>query len=140
MCAEGRPAVDAAGNVRFFSGSVCDAYLQREAPSPGYTTVRWRGRHVADPSEMSEEERSAFWTEVAIVARAITRAFAPGHLNYDVLGNLVPHVHVHIVPRYLDDACPNMPLKPWLPVPVDAEVMHTQVEQLAALLANDVRR
>jgi diadenosine tetraphosphate (Ap4A) HIT family hydrolase len=89
MCAEGRPAIDANGNVRFFAGKVADAYLQREAPQPGYTTVRWRGRHVADPCEMTPGEATGYWLEVLIVARALTAAFEPCHVNYDILGNLV---------------------------------------------------
>lgn len=30
--------------------------------------------------------------------------------NYQLLGNMVPHLHVHVVPRYLDDAAPQRPL------------------------------
>jgi hypothetical protein len=65
MCAEGRPEVDAVGNVRYFAGSCTDAYLQCEAPTLGYSTVRWRGRHLADINEMTGDELAAFWAEVA---------------------------------------------------------------------------
>jgi diadenosine tetraphosphate (Ap4A) HIT family hydrolase len=134
MCDEGRPDVDGNGNCRFFVGANTDAYLHRDAPQPGYVTVRWRGRHVADLSDMAEEELARFWREVAIVARGLTEAFQPCHLNYDVLGNLVPHVHVHIVPRYLDDPCPNSPLKPWVLHRGSEEDLRHQTEQLRALL------
>jgi diadenosine tetraphosphate (Ap4A) HIT family hydrolase len=43
------------------------------------------------------------------VARAIEAAFAPIKLNYDVLGNSVPQLHTHIVPRYADDPRPGWP-------------------------------
>ncbi|HSR24239.1 MAG TPA: HIT domain-containing protein, partial [Candidatus Eisenbacteria bacterium] len=36
--------------------------------------------------------------------------YRPCHLNYQILGNAVPHVHVHVVPRYPDDAAPGRPL------------------------------
>jgi diadenosine tetraphosphate (Ap4A) HIT family hydrolase len=136
MCAEGRPDVDPVGNVRFFAGLGCDAYLQREAPALGYTTVRWRGRHVADLGEMTGDELAGLWTDVARVARLLEDAFAPCHLNYEVLGNLVPHVHVHIVPRYLDDPCPNAPLKPWEPVPVDDAALREQLARLTGFAAH----
>jgi diadenosine tetraphosphate (Ap4A) HIT family hydrolase len=109
MCVEGRPDIDGNGNRRFFAGASTDAYLHRDAPQPGYTTVRWRGRHVPDVSDMTEDELVPFWREVASVACALTGVFEPCHLNYELLGNLVPHVHVHIVPRYVDDPCPHTP-------------------------------
>jgi diadenosine tetraphosphate (Ap4A) HIT family hydrolase len=134
MCAEGRADIDANGNRRFFTGSHTDAYLQRHAPQAGYATVRWRGRHVPDVSDMTAEEVDQFWCEVVIVARAINAVFQPCHLNYELLGNFVPHVHVHIVPRYLDDPSPNTPLKPWVPQLVDeADLMH-QAEELRGAL------
>ncbi len=129
ICAEGRPDDNGSG-VRFFEGRTSDAYLQRSAPAAGYSLVLWRGRHIPDVSEMASEEATAYWLEVLQVARIVTRVFEPCHLNYDLLGNLVPHVHTHIVPRYLDDTSPNMPLKPWEPVLVGESVFEGQLEQL----------
>jgi hypothetical protein len=55
MCAEGRPEETAFG-VRILTGEVCDAMLQRSAIQRGYTVVIWRGRHVVEPTELSDEE------------------------------------------------------------------------------------
>ena len=90
----------------------------------------WRGRHIPDVSEMTSEEAAGYWLEVLQVARIVTRVFHPCHLKYDLLGNLVPHVHTHIVPRYVDDTSPNMPLKPWEPAPVPEGVFQDQLKQL----------
>ena len=60
----------------------------------------------------------------------MTDVFEPCHLNYDLLGNGVPHVHTHIVPRYVDDPCPNMPLKPWDPRPVPDHELAEQATRL----------
>jgi diadenosine tetraphosphate (Ap4A) HIT family hydrolase len=129
MCDEGRPD-DSGGGLRFFAGETADAYLQRSAPCAGYAIVVWRGRHVPDVSEMEPSEVTAFWSEALEVARAVAAVFEPCHLNYELLGNLVPHVHTHIVPRYLHDASPNAPLKPWVPVTVPEEELHSQVVRL----------
>ena len=51
-------------------------------------------------------------------------------MNYQVLGNGVPHVHAHVVPRYLDDPCPNMPLSPWVVREVDAKDFSHQLDLL----------
>jgi hypothetical protein len=64
--------------------------------------------------------------------RAIRRAFMPCHVNYLLLGNLALHLYVHVVPRYLDDPAPGMPL-PWAPSPVPEDVFDRQFSQLRDL-------
>jgi len=49
---------------------------------------------------------------VGEVARAIEAEFAPVKLNLFTLGNMVPHLHTHVVPRFLDDPFPGG-LIPW---------------------------
>jgi diadenosine tetraphosphate (Ap4A) HIT family hydrolase len=44
------------------------------------------------------------------VASAVERHFRPVKLNYQLLGNAVPHLHTHLVPRYADDPAPGRPL------------------------------
>ena len=56
------------------------------------------------------ETRSRFLEEMAIVAEAVFRAFAPRKLNYEMLGNSVAHAHWHIFPRYTDDPNPAWPV------------------------------
>jgi diadenosine tetraphosphate (Ap4A) HIT family hydrolase len=59
----------------------------------------------------------------------IEHVFAPCHMNYQLLGNSVPHLHVHLVPRYLDDPAPGKPL-PWEPKPVVQPEYDRQVHLL----------
>jgi diadenosine tetraphosphate (Ap4A) HIT family hydrolase len=108
MCAEGRPDETPRG-VRVFVGDVADAYLQRAAIQRGYTIVIWRGRHVAEPTELDADEAAAFWLEVLRVGRALEEHLQPVKLNYDVLGNSLPHLHAHVIPRYADDPRPGWP-------------------------------
>lgn len=123
MCAEGRPEETASG-IRFFAGEVADAYLQRAGVQRGYTIVIWRGRHVAEPTELSEEEAATYWRELLEVGRALERHLSPVKLNYDVLGNSLPHLHVHVVPRYADDPRPGWPF----PFPVEEPLPHPEAE------------
>ena len=108
MCAEGRPDETPWG-VRIFAGEVSDAYLQRPDVQRGYTIVIWRGRHVAEPTGLSDDEAAAYWLEVLRVGRAIEAHLRPVKLNYDLLGNSLPHLHTHVVPRYADDPRPGWP-------------------------------
>ena len=108
MCAEGRPDETAYG-LRTLAGEVSDAYLQRRAVQRGYTIVIWRGRHVAEPTELSEDEASAYWRDVLRVGSALELVLRPVKLNLETLGNSLPHLHTHVMPRYADDPRPGWP-------------------------------
>jgi diadenosine tetraphosphate (Ap4A) HIT family hydrolase len=75
----------------------------------------WRGRHVAEPTALEDDEAGQYVREVLAVGRALEEAFHPVKLNYNVLGNALPHLHTHIVPRYADDPRPGWPF----PFPAD---------------------
>jgi diadenosine tetraphosphate (Ap4A) HIT family hydrolase len=108
MCEQGRPEETEHG-ARFFAGEVADAYLQRANVQRGYSVVVWRGRHVAEPTELAPEEAAKYWLEVLEAGRRIERSLQPVKLNYDVLGNSLPHLHTHVIPRYADDPKPGWP-------------------------------
>jgi diadenosine tetraphosphate (Ap4A) HIT family hydrolase len=108
MCSEGRPEETDYG-AGCFAGDVADAYLQRAGIQRGYTSVIWRGRHVVEPTELGPEEAAQYWRELLEVGRAIETALEPVKLNYDILGNSLPHLHTHVIPRYADDPKPGWP-------------------------------
>lgn len=108
MCAEGRPD-ETPGGIRFFEGRVTDAYLRTTAIQRAVSVVIWRRRHVAEPTELDVDDATAYWAELLIAARAIEEVFEPVKLNYDTLGNSVPHLHTHVVPRFADDPKPGWP-------------------------------
>jgi diadenosine tetraphosphate (Ap4A) HIT family hydrolase len=108
MCEQGRPEETAHG-ARFFAGDVADAYLQKERIQRGYSVVIWRGRHVAEPTELSEEEAGQYWLELLEAGRRLERHLQPVKINYDILGNSLPHLHAHVIPRYADDPKPGWP-------------------------------
>jgi diadenosine tetraphosphate (Ap4A) HIT family hydrolase len=109
MCEPG--ADETPFGVRVFEGRWCDAYLGRFPVRPGYTYVVWTGRHVAEPTELSDEEAAGFWGEVARVARGVAEQARPVKMNWLSLGNGVPHLHVHLVPRPADDDRAGGPLE-----------------------------
>ena len=61
------------------------------------------------PTELDDAEAAGYGRDVLRVGRALEEAFSPVKLNYDVLGNSVPHLHTHIVPRYAEDPRPGWP-------------------------------
>src|SRR5208282_793695 len=61
-------------------------------------------RHATELSQLSDAERRGYLDEMCLLARAIEACFRPHKLNYELLGNQVPHLHWHLFPRYRDDA------------------------------------
>jgi diadenosine tetraphosphate (Ap4A) HIT family hydrolase len=110
MCAS-EGAAETPHGVRVFEGRWCDGYLSRYPMRPGYTVVIWKGRHVAEPGELSPEEAAGFWGEVASVADAVEAEYRPVKMNWLHLGNGVPHLHAHVVPRTIDDVHAGGPLE-----------------------------
>jgi diadenosine tetraphosphate (Ap4A) HIT family hydrolase len=109
MCAQDRADEDEHG-IRIYAGRYSDAYLQRASWQLGYTIVIWRGRHVAEPTELAAQEAGGYWLEVLQVASALQRHFRPVKMNYQTLGNAVPHLHTHLLPRFAQDPAPGRPL------------------------------
>jgi diadenosine tetraphosphate (Ap4A) HIT family hydrolase len=58
--------------------------------------------HATELSHLGPK-REPFLAEMALLAEAITACFRPHKLNYELLGNLVPHLHWHLFPRSADD-------------------------------------
>jgi diadenosine tetraphosphate (Ap4A) HIT family hydrolase len=135
FCDHGRPE-ETANLVRFFVGEVSDAYLLRADIQRGLTVVVWRGRHVVEPTELSDEEAASYGSEVLRVGRALETVLQPVKLNYNLLGNSVPHLHTHIVPRYADDPKPGWPFPfPYPePPPMPEDGLRRDAEALRAAI------
>ena len=113
MCAQGRPEENEYG-IRVYRSDTSDGYLQKQdVGQRGYCLVIWRGRHVSEVTQLSDTEAGAYWEDVLRVARAVELHYTPAKLNLGMLGNELPHLHTHIVPRYVDDREPNSPPHFW---------------------------
>ena len=124
--------------VMVYTGDVAEVHLERRTRLPGYCIVIWRLGHVAEPTDLDPEQASRYWTDVMATGRAVQARFNPIKMNYMTLGNTVPHLHTHVLPRYRDDSAPAGPI-PWQDIfstdPVPDEDLHRQAADLRALLA-----
>lgn len=137
MCESTRPQEDQYGTVIYSTPEV-DAVLQRARIQPGYTLVIWRGRHVVEPYELSDDEAARYWQTVHKVAKALAQHYRPLKMNYETLGNTVPHLHTHLLPRFVQDPAPGRPF-PLLPQDgsedrISADELHADAKALRALL------
>ena len=85
------------------------AVLSADQYYRGYTIVVAK-THATELFELADEEGAAFVDDMRRVARAVAEAFAPRKMNYELLGNTVPHLHWHVVPRYAWDENPKRPI------------------------------
>jgi diadenosine tetraphosphate (Ap4A) HIT family hydrolase len=60
-------------------------------------------RHATELSQLPDDARRAHFDEMCLLAHAIEECFRPHKLNYELLGNQVPHLHWHLFPRYTED-------------------------------------
>lgn len=74
-------------------------YLNRDQKHLGRCVVALN-THKTEYFQLDEAERNAFFAAVAQTAKAIDAVFHPNKINYATFGDLVPHVHVHVVPKY----------------------------------------
>ncbi len=123
--------------VSVFTGEVAEVRLERRSLLPGYCVVVWRHGHVAEPGDLAPVQASRYWAEVLAAGRAVQARFTPVKLNYLTLGNNVPHLHTHVLPRYQDDPAPGGPIA-WEAIfaadPVPEPELHRQAADLRALL------
>lgn len=136
MCAEGRPEANSWG-PRIYSGTHTDAYLFKADIQRGFAALAWRGRHVAEPTELTADEATSFWLDLIKVGRAIETVYSAVKMNYSLTGTSVPHLHVRIVPRYESEPDAGgeyqFPPRPWAAIP--GERLRQEVDALRALLA-----
>lgn len=115
---------------------------------PGWCVCVLRD-HVEHLDTLSIQRQQAIFGEVANVARAIrawsvsdaqtlvpkAKANTPPRINYESLGNVVPHIHWHIIPRHATTD-PDL-LKPvwgWTPEQLRGTLSQEQRRELAATL------
>ena len=69
----------------------------------GYCVLVAR-QHAKELFELPDSDRRTYFEEMCVLARAIQVSFGPHKLNYEMLGNQVPHLHWHLFPRYESDS------------------------------------
>ena len=78
---------------------------------PGYC-VLYSLDHVAEPFELAADLQREFFAQLLAAARAIATLYRPAKVNYQILGNVVPHLHCHLIPRYHGDRAPGAAIQP----------------------------
>src|SRR6267143_4133944 len=78
------------------------------APLPGYACLVAK-RHVREPFELPMPHRASFWEEAMRAAQILAGLFNPVKMNYEIHGNTIPHLHLHLFPRMPADFGRSLP-------------------------------
>ncbi len=112
--------------------------VPEEKDHPGFLRVVWH-EHVAEMTDLAVSDREHFMRVVFAAESAMRELLAPHKVNVASLGNVVPHLHWHVVPRFTDD--PHFPNPVWGqrlregPVPVPADYRARIATRLKTLLS-----
>lgn len=113
--------------------------LVDDANYPGFCRVIWHD-HVQEMSDLTPAQRQAFTDVVNHVELAQRAVLQPDKINLASLGNVVPHLHWHVIPRFQDDA--HFPSPVWAAAvrATDPAILAARRALLPALSAAIVQR
>jgi diadenosine tetraphosphate (Ap4A) HIT family hydrolase len=105
------------------------AYLHDDQFFLGWTVLVLQ-RHATELFHLSPQERAQLIEEVSWTAEVLSEEFQTRKVNYELLGNQLPHIHWHLIPRLASDPAPLNPV--WL---IDHEPRSLQGSALADLIS-----
>jgi diadenosine tetraphosphate (Ap4A) HIT family hydrolase len=114
----------------------CYVLLNRDQFFPGYTFVFTRA-HVTELFHLDRQVRQGVIEEVTMVAASLYNLFKPAKMNYELLGNMVPHMHWHLIPRFVTDPLWPRPIwsEPHDPVVLTPEEYARRIGQIRTAIS-----
>jgi diadenosine tetraphosphate (Ap4A) HIT family hydrolase len=107
------------GGSLIWQSENCRVVRVDDAQQPGFCRVIWN-HHVREMTDLSPVEQRELMSVVFAVEAAIRQCFSPDKINLASFGNVVPHLHWHVIPRWVDD--PHFPEPIWGKVQRDCRV------------------
>jgi diadenosine tetraphosphate (Ap4A) HIT family hydrolase len=98
------------GGELLWQDAACRVVLIADPDYPGYCRVIWNA-HVREMTDLAAAEQQHCMRVVFAVEQALRTALEPRKINLASFGNLTPHLHWHVIPRFTDD--PHFPHPVW---------------------------
>lgn len=126
----------APGGAVLWQNDLCRVVRVDEPDYPGFCRVILK-RHAREMTDLAPDERDALMAVVYAVEDALRETMRPDKMNIASLGNMTPHLHWHVVPRFRDDRHFPGPIwaQPQRQAAVPAERVARATGVAAALLA-----
>lgn len=96
------PLCDAGADRILWKDERCRVIRVADPDYPGFCRVVWNA-HLGEMSDLAPAERQHLMSVVFATEAALRECIQPDKINLASLGNLVPHVHWHVIPRFRDD-------------------------------------
>lgn len=125
----GCPLCETDGGTPVWRGERLRVIHADEAGFPAFYRVVWNA-HVAEFSDLSVQDRAHCMAAVCAVEQALRTHLQPAKINLAALGNMVPHLHWHVIARFGWDS--HFPAPVW--AAAQRERALEQEAQVAALL------
>jgi diadenosine tetraphosphate (Ap4A) HIT family hydrolase len=90
------------GGKLLWKDDFCRVVLADETGYPGFCRVILT-RHIKEMTDLPESDQKRLLSVLMAVEEAVRQVMAPDKINLASLGNVVPHLHWHVIPRYADD-------------------------------------
>ena len=129
------PLCDAPGGTLLWQDEFCRVVRADEPDYPGFLRVILNA-HVKEMTDLPAADQQALMRVVFAAEAALRGVMAPAKINLASLGNVVPHLHWHVIPRFADD--PHFPNPVWGAKLHDAP--HAAPPSLDALLRDALSR
>lgn len=129
------PLCDTPGGTILWQDDFCRVVLADEPDYPGFLRVILAA-HVKEMSDLAPAAQQRLLQAVLASEAALREVVAPDKVNLASLGNLVPHLHWHVIPRFTDD--PHFPNAVW--GARQRDMARAAVPDLDARLAAALRR
>ena len=100
------------GENVLWRGARCRVVLVDDPDHAGYCRVIWNA-HVKEMTDLPAGMRTHLMQVVFAVEQSVRAVMHPDKINLATLGNQVPHLHWHVIPRFVDDA--SFPDSIWSP-------------------------
>lgn len=100
------------GGTLAWKGALCRVVIVDDPDYPGFCRVILN-RHAAEMTDLTTDEQQELMRIVFVVETVVREVVKPDKINLASLGNMVPHVHWHVIPRWREDRCFPNPI--WAP-------------------------
>ena len=129
------PLCKADGGVLVFRNTQLRVIQADEPGFPAFYRVIWN-THVAEFSDLNPAERGVCMDAVLAVEKALRAELKPTKINLAALGNMVPHLHWHVVARFDWDS--HFPAPLWAPAQRPQDAMRLAALQAQLLNVNEI--